>query len=121
MFLMPPQPPHSTRQQRGSQVGFAALATVGLFGRGLALGCSDSHGLCGIFGNCHDQYKANAENIRLSGFQNILTDYVTEITTITNEKFFFAENELAALNAIQSKMATTQDENWAIIQEQLAT
>ena len=32
MFLMPPQLPHSTRQQRGSQVGFAALATVEFFG-----------------------------------------------------------------------------------------
>ena len=121
MFLMPPQPPTSTRQSRGSQVGLAALAAVGLSGGGLALGSSDSCGLRGIFGNCQDQSKANAENIRrLSDFQNILTDYVTEFTTHTDEKFFLVENELAALNAIQSEMATTQDQNWAIIQEQLA-
>ena len=34
--------------------------------------------------------------------------------------FFLVENELAALNAIQSEMAATQDKNWVIIQEQLA-
>ena len=102
-------------------MSFADLATVGLFGRGLALGCSDSRGLRGIFGNCQDQSKANAENIRLSGFQNILTDYVTEFTTHTDEKLFLVENELAALNTIHSEMATTQDENWAIIQHQLTT
>ena len=92
MFLMPPQPPKSTRQRRGSQMGLAALAAVGLFGGGLALGSSDSCGLRGIFGNCQDQSKTNAENIRrLSDFQNILTDYVTEFTTHTDEKFFLVE------------------------------
>ena len=35
-------------------------------------------------------------------------------------KFFFVEIELAALNAIQSEMAATQDKNWVIIQEQMA-
>ena len=49
MFLMPPQPPKSTRQRRGSQVGLAALATFGLSGGGLALGSSDSCGLLGLF------------------------------------------------------------------------
>ena len=77
--------------------------------------------LSGIFGNCQDQSKANAENIRrLSDFQNSLTDYVTKIITHTEEKFFLVENELAALHAIQSEMAATQDKNCVIIQEQLA-
>ena len=35
-------------------------------------------------------------------------------------KSFFVENDLAALNAIQSEMASTQYKNWVIIQEQLA-
>ena len=123
MFLKPPQPTKSTRQRRGAgaSVGLAALAAVGLFGGGLAVGSSDSCGLRGIFGNCQDQSKANAEIIRrLADFQNSLTDYVTEFITNTDEKFFLVENELAALNAIQSEMAATQDKNWVIIQEQLA-
>ena len=53
-------------------------------------------------------------------FSSQFTDYVTEFITNTDEKFFLVENELAALNAIQSEMAATQDQNWAIIQEQLA-
>ena len=40
--------------------------------------------------------------------------------TNTDEKLFFVENEMAALNAIQAEMAAPQDKNWAIIQEQLA-
>ena len=123
MFLKPLQPTKSTRQRRGAGfgVGLAALAAVGLFGGGLAVGSSDSCCLRGIFGNCQDQSKANAENIRrLSDFQNSLADYVTEFITNTDEKFFLVENELAALNAIQSEMAATQDKNWVIIQEQLA-
>ena len=123
MFLKPPQPTKSTRQRRGAGagVGPAALANVGLFVGGLAVGSSDSCGLRGIFGNCQDHSKANAENIRrLSDFQKSFTDYVTEFITNTDEKFFLVENELAALNAIQSEMAATQDQNWAIVQEQLA-
>ena len=38
----------------------------------------------------------------------------------TDEEFFLVENELAALNAIQSEIAASQDKNWFIIQEQLA-
>ena len=40
--------------------------------------------------------------------------------TNMDEKFFVVEDELAALNAIQSEIAATQDKNWFIIQEQLA-
>ena len=123
MFLKPPQPTKSTRQRRGAGagVGLAALAAVGLFGGGLAVGKSDSGGLRGIFGNCQDQSKVNAENIRrLADFQNSLTDFVTEFITHTDEKFFLVENELPALNAIQPEMAATKDKNWVIIQEQLA-
>ena len=123
MFLEPPQPAKSTRQRRGAGagVGLAALAAVGLFGGGLTVGSFDSYGLRGIFGNCRDQPKANAENIHcLADFQNSVPDYLTEFITNTDEKFLLVENELAALNAIQSEMAATQDKNWVIIQEQLA-
>ena len=123
MLLKPPQPTKSTRQLHGASAGvdLAALAVVGLFRGGLAIGGSNSCGLRGIFGNCQDQSKANAENVhRLADFQNSLTDYVTEFITNTDEKFFLVENNLAALNAIQSEMASTQDKNYVIIQEQLA-
>ena len=40
--------------------------------------------------------------------------------TYTDKKFFLVENELAALNAVQSGMAATKDNNWVVIQEQLA-
>ena len=123
MFLKPPQPTKSTRQRRGAGagVGLATYAAVGLFGGGLAVGGSASCGLRGIFGNCQDRSKANAENVcRLADFQNSLTDDVIEFTTHTVEKFFFVENELAALNAVQLEMAPIQDKNWVIIQEQLA-
>ena len=123
MFLKPPQPTKSTRQRRGASagLGLAALAAVGLLGGGLAVGSSDTCCLRGIFGNCQDQSKTNAENIRRhADFQNTFTDYVTELITNTDEKFFLVENELAAFNAIQSEMAETQDKNWVIIQEQLA-
>ena len=52
----------------------------------------------------------------VSEFQDSLTDYVTEFTTNTDQKFYLLENELAALNAIQNEMAETQDKNWAFIQ-----
>ena len=97
-------------------MGLAALAVVGLFRGGLAIGGSDS---CGIIGNCPDQPKGIAENVpRLADFQNSLTAYVTEFMTNRDEKFL-VENHLAALNAIQSEMAFTQDQNWVIIQEQV--
>ena len=88
MFLTPPKPPNSTRYHRRASIGYAALAAVGLFGGRLTVGGSDSCGLRGIFGNCQDQPKANAENVRRpAGFQNSLTDYVTELMTNTDEKF----------------------------------
>ena len=88
MFLSPPKP-ETTRQRRGAAVGMAALAAVGLFGSGVAMGNSDSCGLRGIFGGYHDQTKANAENFRIiSEFQDVLTDFVTELSTNTDENFF---------------------------------
>ena len=123
MFLQPPQPTKSTLQRRGAGagVGLAAFAAVGLFGWGLAVGGSHSCGLRGIFVNCQDQSNVNAVNVRrLADFQISLTDYVTEFMTNTDQKFFVVETELTALKAIQSEMAATQDQNWVIIQEQLA-
>ena len=118
MFLSPLKP-EATRQRRGTALGMAALAAVGLFGSGLVMRKSDSCGLRGIFGGCHDQTKANAKNIRtISEVQDVLTVFVTDLSTNTDEKFFLEENELAALQAIQAEMSRTQNTNWAIFQEQ---
>ena len=118
MFLSPLKP-EATRQRRGTALGMAALAAVGLFGSGLVMRKSDSCGLRGIFGGCHDQTKANAKNIRtISEVQDVLTVFVTDLSTNTDEKFFLVENELAALQAIQAEMSRTQNTNWAIFQEQ---
>ena len=61
-----------------------------------------------------------AESIRrLADFQDTLTDYVTDFTTNTIEKFYLVENELVDLNGIQAEMAETHDKNWPIFEEQL--
>ena len=122
MFLTPPKHPKSTCQRRGTGagVGLAALAAVGLFGGGLVVGGSDSCGLRGFFGNCQDQWKGNAENVRrIADFQNSFTEYVSEFMANAVAKFSLVENELAALNAIQSEMAATQYKNWVVIRGQL--
>ena len=113
MFVSPPMPPKSTRQRRGSSVGLAALAALGLSGEGLAFGSSDSCGLRGVFKNCQDQSKANAKDgRRFADFQTSLTNCVAEFMADLDEKFFLVENELGALNAIQSEMSSTPD-NWS--------
>ena len=83
------------------------------------MGISLSCGLRGIFGRWQHEAKANAENIlKLSEFQDVLTQFVMEFSTDTDEKVFSVGNELAVPNAIEAEMASTQNRNWAIIQEQ---
>ena len=50
------------RSPRAAPLAMMALASVGLFGSGFALG-GGSCGIKGIFGSCHDKSKTNAENI----------------------------------------------------------
>ena len=52
MFLRPPSDSQPIRQRRGAAVGLAAFVAVGLFGRGAAMGSSNSCGLRGIIGIC---------------------------------------------------------------------
>ena len=86
-FLSPPSPQRPSRQKRGASAGAVALAAVGLFGR-----CFGKFWLVRStrnFWNFQDQSKANAENIRrLSDFQDILSQYVTEFSSSTENKFF---------------------------------
>ena len=50
------------QKPRAAPLAIMALAAVGLFGSGIALG-SGSCGLRGIFGSCHDRARENANNI----------------------------------------------------------
>ena len=118
LFLRPPSDLQRSRQRRGAGVDLIALAVVGFFGGGLAMGSSNSCGRRGSFGGCQDEAKAIAENIwRLSEFQEVLTQLGTDFFTETDQKFFQGKNEMAALNAIQAEVAMTQSRKGIIIQE----
>ena len=94
------------------------MAGIGLFGGGILLGNSDC-GITGIFGNCQESGRKNAENIdRLNRFTSILTDYVVEFEENTNEKFFMVSNELSEIRKAQKEMNENQAKNWKIVQEQ---
>ena len=87
-MFSPTEPTQPNPQKRGAEVGFAALAAVGILGGGLAVNASDSCALRGILGNFQDQSKANVENIhRWADFHDPLRTYVTEFT-YKNEKFY---------------------------------
>ena len=64
------------RSRRAAPLAMMALASVGLFGSGIALG-GGSCGIKGLFGSCHDKSKTNAENIqKLADFTGALTEDV---------------------------------------------
>ena len=92
------------REKRAAHVGAAILAGIGIFGGGILLGNSDC-GITGIFGNCQESGRKNAENIdRLNRFTSILTDYVVEFEENTNEKFFMVSNELSEIRKAQKEI-----------------
>ena len=66
------------RKPRAAPFAMMALASVGLFASGIALG-SGSCGLGGIFGSCHDRAKQNAKNIeKLAEFTETQTQDVSK-------------------------------------------
>ena len=111
------------RTPRGAPIiAAAAIAGIGLFGSGIMMGNSDSCGIMGIFGSCQDQARANAENIEaLEEYSMALTDYVAEVETSSNEKFFAISNELAEIKNIQKQTIENQNKNWKVVQEQFET
>ena len=109
----------NSRVKRGAHVAVAAMAGIGLFGSGVLMGNGGGCGLSGIFGSCQDRAKENAANIdRLYSFTSSLTDYVMQMKTGTDEKFFLVGNELKEIRETQNQMIETQNKNWAIIEEQ---
>ena len=106
-----------SRPPRAAPLAMMALASVGLFGSGIALG-SGSCGITGIFGSCHDHAKTNAANIqKLADFTEALTEDVFKLRTEVNEKFFMVTSELAAIKSVQKEMIEVQNRNWQIIEE----
>ena len=93
------------------------LASVGLFGSGIALG-SGSCEITGIFGSCHDHAMTNAANIeKLADFTEVFTEDVFKLRTKCNEKFFMVTLELAAIKSVQKEMIEVQNRNWQIIED----
>ena len=104
------------RKPRAAPLAIMALASIGLFGSGTALG-SGSCGLRGIFGSCHDRAKQNAKNIEeLAEFTESLTQDVFKLRNEVNDKFFMVTTELKALKSVQKKMLEVQYRNWRIIE-----
>ena len=119
-FRSPPQQAQNTPHRRGSHVGLAALAAVGNFGGGMAIGSSDSFGQQDIFGSCEDDAKSYAENNRKrSDSQDVLIGCVTELTTSADKKLFIVENEFAAHHDIQREHVDTQNKNWVFFKSSL--
>ena len=106
-----------SRPPRAAPLAMMALASVGLFGSGIALG-SVSCGITGIFGSCHDRAMTNAANIeKLADFTEALTGDVFKLRTEVNEKFFMVTSELAAIKSVQKEMIEVQNRNWQIIEK----
>ena len=108
-----------SRGKRGAHIGALAASGIGLFGSGLIAGGSAECGLTGIFGTCQDQSQTNAANIEhLGTLTSVLTTYVSQLRTNTDQKFFMVSNKLKEIEEAQSQMTETQNKNWQVIQEQ---
>ena len=104
---------------RAPVVAAAVMAGIGLSGLSIMIVRSNGSGFSGIFGNCRDDSKRNAENFhRLKDFASSPTDYVLEIQTKSNEKFYEITNEFAAIKHIQQETNNNRKENWNIIENQ---
>ena len=107
------------RSKRGANVGMLAMAGIGLFGSGIAMGNSGACGLAGVFGTCQDKAQTNAANIEhLGTITPMLTSFVSRMNTLNNEKFFVMKNKLENIENNQKQMEETQNKNWEINERQ---
>ena len=103
---------------RAASLAMMALASVGLFGSGIALG-TDERGLRGISGSCHECAKQNAANIeKIAEFTEFLSEDAFKLRSDVNDNFFMVTTELDALIAVQKEKLEIQKRNWKVIQEQ---
>ena len=110
-----------SRQKRAAPVAAAAaVAGIALFGSlGVSMAGSEGCGITGLFGKCQNYGRKNAENIaRLNEYASVLTDYVIEVESASNEKFFLISNEIGKVSEIQQEMQNNQNQNWKVVQDQ---
>ena len=110
-----------SRQKRAAPVAAAAaVAGIALFGSlGVSMASSEGCGITGLFGKCQNYGRKNAENIaRLNEYASVPTDYVLEVESASNEKFFLISNEIAKVSEIQQEMQDNQNKNWKVVQAQ---
>ena len=122
-FLNTPQGTASghNRPPRAAPLAMMALASVGLFGSGIALGAGDC-GLRGIFGSCQERAKQNAAKIeQIAKFTESVAEDVFKLRSDVNDKFFKVTTELAALKSVQKEMLGIQNRNWKVIREHFET
>ena len=107
--------PARNRKPRAAPLAIMALASVGIFGSGIASG-SGSCGLRGIFGSCHDSAKQSAKIIeKLAEFTENLPEDVFKLRKEVNDKFCMVTTQLEALKTVQKEMLEVQNRNWRII------
>ena len=96
------KPLDSARTRRGAPlIAAAAIVGIGLLVSGIMMGNSGGCGIMGILKSCQDQAQANAKNIEtVEQYSVAFTDYVSEVETSSNEKFFAISNELSEIRAI---------------------
>ena len=104
------------RLPRAAPLAMMALASVGLFGSGNALGTGE-RGLRGIFGSCQKHAKQNPANIeKISEFTEFLAGEVFKFQNELNENFFMVWWKLLCLKPFRrkcskSKMTTLSPSN----------
>ena len=101
-----------TRLKRCAPVAAPVIAGIGFFGGGILLGGGDC-GLTGLFNLCQKHGRENAANIdRLNQYASVLTDYVLEVESASNEKSFcLITNELEEIQKTQTEMQNNQNQN----------
>ena len=112
-FLNTPQVTASghNRPPRAAPLAILAIASVGFFGSGIALGAGDC-GLRGFFGSCQERLKQNAANIeQIAKITETLAEDVFKLRRDVNDKFLTVTTELAALKSVQKELLEIQNRN----------
>ena len=108
------------KERRPACYSSPACYGIGVFGPGIAMSSGGCDGITEIFGSCQ-RTSENAENIdRLDNSFNSLNDYVLEIGTQTDEKFFLVADELAKVYKDQNETQENRNRNWKRVEEQFA-
>ena len=85
--FLSPEEENGQRSRQKCAAPVAAVAGIVLFGSlGVSMASSEGCGITGLFGKCQNYGRKNAENIaRLNEYASVLTDYVLEVESASNE------------------------------------